>query len=126
MSCKFNIENIEGILYFKDTPVIDFKIVNWTLVYAKDLSNGRFYPWEMHVMGLNYGAFNSFFNDRVVREHAQDIRMYLDFLGLKFYDFNEMILKMNGWDALGCHWVKFKDKGAKCWNDILTQKYPIY
>lgn len=124
--CKYNIENIEGILQFKDIELIDFKIANWELIYAKDLSGGNHYPWEMHTMGLTYGAFNEFFNDRVVRNNTQDIRMYLDFLKLEHYDFNKMILKMNGWDALGLIWVKFKNIGAQNWNEILTQKYPIF
>lgn len=123
---KYNISDIEGILYCKDEPLIDFKIVGFRLVYVRDLSNGRKHPCYFRELGLTYTAFNSFFNDRVVRDYAQDLRDYLDFLNLRFYDFNQIVKKMNGWDSLGLYWVKFKDKGAKCWNDILTQKYPIY
>jgi len=123
---KYNIRDIEGVLHFKDVPVIDFKITGMSLEYARDLSKGRYYPIHMNVLGLTYVAFNSFFNDRVVRDYAQDLRDYLDFLGLKYYDFNEIVKKMNGWDSLGLWWVRFPDRGARCWNDIMTQKYPIY
>lgn len=95
-------------------------------MYAKDLSNGEFYPFEFRVLGLSYEAFNNFFNKRVVRWYAQDLRMYLDTMGLKYYDFDALIKKMNGWDAIGCQWVKFENMGAKCWEDIQTQSYPIY
>lgn len=123
---KYNIKNIEGILYYKDISIVDFKIQNMKLIYCKDLSNGNHHPWQLAMLGLNYEAFNTFFNDRVVRDHAQDIRDYLDYLGLRHYDFEEMIKKMNGWDALGLFWIKFNNIGAKCWNDILNQRYPIY
>lgn len=46
-------------------------------------------------------------------------------MGLKFYDFQALIKKMNGWNAVGYHWIKFDNVGAKCWNDIITQHYPI-
>lgn len=126
MENRHNIMNIQGILHYKDIPLIDFKISNMKLVYARDLSGGDYYPCEMFLLGLTYDAFNTFFNERVVREHAQWIRDYLDQMGLKHYDFEEMIKKMNGWDATGFHWVRFPDTGATCWEDILTQKYPVY
>lgn len=125
MDNKFNILNIQGILMYEDTPLIDFKISHCRLIYVKDLSNRRYYPWEFTEIGLTYEAFNTFFNDRVVMEHAQDIRYYLEDMGLKFYDFQALIKKMNGWDGVGNHWIKFDNMGAKCWSDILKQKYPI-
>ena len=125
MDNKYFIERIKGILYYEDIPLIDFCISGYQLIYAKEINKVR-YPVYMYVLGLTYEAFNSFFNDRVVRDHAQDLRDYLDFLKLKHYDFDQMIIKMNGWDALGNWWVRFEDMGAQCWNDILTQKYPIY
>lgn len=125
-SDKFNIGEISGILHYKDIPLIDFSINGFRVVYAKDLSGGKYYPYHFHVAGLTYHAFNAFFNDRVVREHAQDMRDYLDTMRLRHYDFDELIKKMNGWDALGYHWVKFTNIGAKNWRDICTQRYPIY
>ena len=47
-------------------------------------------------------------------------------MNLKYYDFEALIKKMNGWNAIGYHWIKFDNMGAKCWNDIIHQKYPIY
>jgi hypothetical protein len=123
---KYNICDIEGILYNRDTPLIDFKIKDFKLIYAKDLSGGKLYPYEFAFMGLKYIAFNTFFNERVVRENAMWMRDYLDCMGLQHYDFEQLIKKMNGWNGVGNFWIKFKDMGAQCWNDIMTQKYPIY
>ena len=125
MEYKYYINNIKGILYHKDTPLIDFEIKNTHLVYAKDLSNGELYPFEFEMFGLNYAAFNSFFNERVVRNHTQYLRDYLDGMGLRHYDMEELVKRMNGWNGVGYFWVKFDNIGAKCWNDIISQKYPI-
>ena len=70
MDNKFNILDIKGILMYQDIPLIDFKISHCRLLYAKDLSMGKYYPWEFAEIGLTYKAFNTFFNDRVVREHT--------------------------------------------------------
>lgn len=123
---KYFICDIAGTLYYKDTQLIEFEIHNMKLIYAKDLSGGKLYPFEFAYMGLSYLSFNTFFNQRVVRENAMYMRDYLDCMGLDHYDFEELIKKMNGWNAVGNFWVRFKDMGAQCWNDIITQKYPIY
>lgn len=126
MSDSYLIMDIAGILYHKDIPLIDFEISGTSLRKAIDISKGKYHPFEFRMLGLTYEAFNIFFNERVVPRTAMDIWEYLHFLGLKHYDFNEMIKKMNGWDALGTLWVRFPNIGAKCWDDIWTQKYPIY
>lgn len=126
MDHKFQIMDMQGVLHYKDIPLVDFKIFHTKLIYARDLSKGSYYPCEMFLLGLTYEAFCAFFNERVVREHAQWVWDYLHQMGLGHYDFEELIKKMNGWDATGFHWVKFPDMGAKCWEDIVRQKYPIY
>ena len=123
---KFCIGEVSGVLHYRDIPLVDFSINGFQLLYAKDLSGGKYYPFHLAIGGLNYGSFNAFFNDRVVREHAQDIRDYLNSMGLGYYDFDALIKKNNGWDAIGCHWIRFPSIGAKSWHDILTQKHPIY
>lgn len=123
---KYYMCDIEGTLYYKDTPVIEFCIKNYTLQYAKDLSGGKYYPHQLFTLGVNYLGFNTFFNDRVVRDNAMWIRDYLDKMGLKYYDMEELVKKTNGWDVLGLHWIKFKDIGAKCYDDLFKQRYPIY
>lgn len=46
-------------------------------------------PCEPRVNGMSYVSLNSFFRRRVVPDYAQDIREYLDAIGLAHYDFEE-------------------------------------
>lgn len=77
-------------------------------------------------MGITYAGINHFFAERVVRYGAQEIEDYLDFLELKQYDFEQIVKKLNGWNALDNYWLKFKGIGASSWNEVTTQRYPIF
>ena len=41
------INNLMGTLYYFNTPIIEFKIEDRKLIYANDLSNGKYYPHEL-------------------------------------------------------------------------------
>lgn len=55
------INNLKGILYYIDTPLLDFEIKNRELVRAEDLSGKKLYPFELSRLGVNYGSINVFF-----------------------------------------------------------------
>lgn len=112
-------------MYFQDVPLFEFRIVNRELISYKDLSHQEYWPCEPRMNGMSYISINNFFQRRVVPDYAQDIKEYLEAIGLRYYDFEELIKRNNGGNHLDFFWVKFPDKGARCWNDILTQKYPI-
>lgn len=126
MGREYFIWNMKGVLLCEDLSLVDFEIKERQLIYARDLSNGERYPWALFRYGLTYQGFNTFFNMRVVRDYAQDLRDYLECMGLKAYDFEALVKKMNGWNALDMYWVRFDDLGARCWADICSQKYPIF
>lgn len=119
------IKNIEGILCCMDTEVCEFCIKDRELVHFKDLSNRQLYFWELYNFGPSYRSFNDFFNRRVVKEHAMDIREYLNDMGLEHYDFEELIKRNNGSNH-GPFWIKFKDIGAQSWNELQHTRMPIY
>lgn len=127
---RHNIKNIEGTLMYKDTPLVEFCIVNYNTTYVKELNrkeNFCIYPVEfMFDDAVTYGDLNDFFKHHVVQDGAQDIMEYLHALGLKHYDLDEIVKRKNGYNHVGYYWVKFKNRGATCWEEIRKQKYPIY
>lgn len=120
------IRNLKGTMYYQDTPIVEFEIKNRELVQFEDLSNGKYWFAELGLWGETYVAFNEFFKRRVVQDYAMYLREYLDACGLESYDFEEIVKRNNGSNHLDMFWVKFENIGAKCFNDIWQQEYPIY
>lgn len=107
------INNLKGILYFLDTPLMDFEIKNRELIKATDLNNGKLYPWELAKLGTSYGSFVKFFQRRTMREGCMFYQEHLRALGMDKMDFDLYIKKNNGNNHLDNYWVKFEDFGAK-------------
>jgi hypothetical protein len=114
----------------EDIPLVDFKVVNCRLisVYEYDRANNmRLYPAEfMFDDAVTYGDLDDYFKNHVVEDGAQDIHNYLVSLGLKTYDLDEIVKRLNGNNFINFFWVKFQNMGAKTWKEIMTQRYPIY
>lgn len=127
---RHNIKNLEGVLMYKDTPLVEFCIQNYRATYIKefDRENNMFmYPVEFRFDdAVTYGDINDYFKHHVVEDGAQDIIPYLHELGLSYYDFDEIVKRNNGYDHLGFRWVKFEGIGASTWQELRTQRYPIY
>lgn len=119
------LRDLTGTLHYKDTPLCYFSMVNReivnSIIYTTD-----FLPPEIYQLGINYSSINSFFQYRVVRDYAQYIGEYLESLGLKYYDFEEIVKRNNGWNHSDYYWMKFDYFGARGWKEIQTQEYPIY
>lgn len=124
MSYQYYLYDLEGVLYRKDKAVIEFCIKDRQLISYKVLSHDDL-PYDLYVSGVSYNSFNEFFKYRVVLDNSQDIRYYLNSFNLAHYDFNELVVKNNGWNHLDYYWVRFTDKGASSWKEICTQRYPI-
>lgn len=112
------INNLKGILYYIDNPLLDFEIKNRELIKAEDLSGGRFYPWELAKLGVSYGSFNQFFQRRTMREGCMFYREHLRAIGMDKMDFDLYIRKNNGNNHLDNYWVKFEDGGARCFAEL--------
>ena len=112
------INNLKGILYYLDTPLLDFEIKDRELIKAVDLSGGHLYPYELARLGVTYGNINKFFQRRTMREGCMFYREHLRALGMETMDFDLYIKKNNGNNHLDNYWVKFEDFGAKCFQDI--------
>lgn len=112
------INNLKGILYYIDNPLLDFEIKNRKLIKAEDLSGGRFYPWELAKLGVSYGSFNQFFQRRTMREGCMFYMEHLHALGMDKMDFDLYIRKNNGNNHLDNYWVKFEDGGARCFAEL--------
>ena len=113
------IRNLAGILYYLDTPLLDFEIRERDLVKAVDLNGGKLFPPELAVYGVNYGNINAFFQRRTMRENCMFYREHLQNIGMSRFDFDEYIRKNNGNNNLDNYWVKFPDFGATCFADFL-------
>ena len=116
MSREYFIKNMKGILHYQNMPLLDFEIKNRELVKGVDLSGQRYWPPEIKVWGLSYVHLNDFFSRRVVPDNQM----------LLHDNFEEMIKRRNGANGVDDYWVKFDGIGASTFEEIGTQKYPIY
>ena len=116
------INNLKGILYYLDTPLLDFEVKDRELIKAIDLSNKKLYPYELAKLGVSYGSFNKFFQRRTMREGCMFYHEHLRALGMEKMDFDLYIKKNNGNNHLDNYWVKFEDFGATCWQDIVNME----
>ena len=126
MSREYFIKNMKGILHYQNMPLLDFEIKNRELVKGVDLSGQRYWPPEIKVWGLSYVHLNDFFSRRVVPDNQMLLHDYLQAMNLESYNFEEMIKRRNGANGVDDYWVKFDGVGAKTFEEIRTQKYPIY
>ena len=126
MEREFFIRNLEGTLYYTDTPVFEFIIKDCKIIHFKDLSGRKFYPPEIYTWGVETINFTEFFRRRVVPYYAMDSFEYVKGMGLERYDFEELIKRNNGWNHVDLYWLKMNGIGANSWEEIQTQDYPIY
>ena len=115
------ITNLEGILYYLETPLLDFQIRERRLVWFKDLSGGRFYPPELALFGVSYGNFNEFFQRRTMKEGCMLYREHLKAIGMQEkFDFDRYILLNNGNNHLDNYWVRFDGYGAQSFRELIA------
>lgn len=119
------INNLSGILYYLDKPLLDFTISNRRLVKAINLSDSAYFPPELALHGITYGNINSFFERRTLKKNCMSYREHLKAIGMDSFDFDLYITKNNGNNNLDNYWIKFDNLGAKCFSDICNQDYPI-
>ncbi len=112
------INNLKGILYYLDTPLLDFEVRDRRLVKAVDLNEGRLFPPELALYGITYGNLNEFFERRTMKEGCMFYREHLRNIGMERFDFDAYIRHNNGNNNLDNYWVRFEDFGAKCFADI--------
>lgn len=113
------IRNLRGVLYYINTPLLDFEITDRRLIKADNLSGGRFFPPELAVYGVNYGNINEFFERRTMKEGCMFYREHLKAIGMEMFDFDEYIKKNNGNNNLDNYWVRFEDFGARSFEEIV-------
>ena len=120
------INNLQGILYYLDTPLLDFEVKDRNLIKAVDLNGGNLYPMELAVWGISYGNLNAFFERRTMKEGCMFYQEHLKAIGMERFDFDTYIRKNNGNNNLDNYWVKFPDFGAKCFRDIAEHNSCIW
>ena len=119
------LQNLKGILYHKDMPLLQFEIKDKQLVSWQDLSGQKMWPAEFKVWGVSYRNFNEFFRRRVVEEHTMFMREWLNALGLEEYDFEKIIKVHSGCNNLDYYWVKMEGAPYQCWDEISKQQWPM-
>lgn len=112
------INNLKGILYYLDEPLLDFEIKDRQLIKAENLSGGRLFPPELALYGISYGNINEFFERRTMKEGSMFYREHLNAIGMKRFDFDLYIMHNNGNNNLDNYWVRFEDFGARSFADI--------
>jgi len=114
------IQNLKGILYYLDTPLLDFEIRDRRLIKAENLSGGDYFPWELAVYGISYGNLNAFFERRTMKEGSMLYMRHIKNIGMERFDFDTYIKKNNGNNMLDNYWVKFEDFGAGSFSDFYS------
>lgn len=112
------IRNLAGVLYYLDTPLLDFEIKDRKLLKAVDLNEGKLFPPELALYGVDYGNINLFFQRRTMKESCMYYREHLRNIGMDKFDFDEYIKKNNGNNNLDNYWVKFDGFGVKRFADL--------
>lgn len=112
------INNLKGILYYLNNPLLDFEIKDRSLIKAVNLSDGKLFPPELALYGISYGNINEFFERRTMKEGCMFYREHLKAIGMMKFDFDEYIKLNNGNNHLDNYWIKFEDFGAKSFEDI--------
>lgn len=113
------INNLKGILFYFDTPLLDFEIKDRQLIRAIDLNEGKLFPPELAIYGITYSNINDFFERRTMKEGCMLYHENLKSIGMNEFDFDKYIMIKNGNNNLDNYWVKFEDFGAKCFNDFM-------
>lgn len=100
------LRNFSGILMYKNIPLFYFNIENGRLVsYTLKKKDKKYFPFEFSFWDISYKTLNSFFRERVVLDGSQDIRQYLNELGLEKYDFEKIVKLNSGRNYLDEYWV---------------------
>lgn len=113
------IENLKGVLYFLETPLLDFEIRDRELITADNLSQGRFFPWELARYGVSYGNLNAFFQRRTMKEGCMFYREHLEAIGMKEFNFDQYIVLNNGNNHLDNYWLRFDGFGAQSFQELM-------
>ncbi len=119
------INNLSGVLYYLNVPLLDFEIKDRRLNRAIDLNDGKLFPPELACFGISYGNLNDFFARRTIEEGCMYYREHLSAYGMECFDFDQYIISHNGNNNLDNYWVKFDGFGANSFEEICTQDYPI-
>jgi len=119
------INNLKGILYYLDTPLLDFEVYERQLIKADDLSAGKLFPQELILYGITYGNLNAFFNRRTLKEGCMYYQNHLRAYGMDTMDFDRYIMMNNGNNHLDNYWVRFDGFGARTFSEICSQEYPV-
>ena len=101
------IRNLKGVLYYLDTPLLDFEIRDRRLIKAVNLSGGALFPPELALYGISYGNLNAFFERRTMKEGCMNYREHLKNIGMDRFDFDEYIRRNGGSNMLDNYWVEF-------------------
>ncbi len=126
MSKEHFIKNLKGTMYHQNLALFEFEIKDRQLISCHDLSNQKWWPMEPKEFGMSYRSLNDFFRRRVVQDYAMWLSDYLEGMGLSCYNFEELVKRNNGSNHLDEYWIRFDGIGAQCYDEIWTQKYPIY
>ena len=112
------INDLKGVLYFLDTPILDFEVRDRKLIKAVDMNEGKLFPPELALYGVTYGNLNEFFERRTMKEGCMYYREHLKNIGMERFDFDDYIRLNNGNNHLDNYWVRFEGRGANCFAEL--------
>ena len=112
-----SLGNIGGILYNKDTPIIEFKCERGQIKILKMLTDDlRILPIEFTTRATQRIALTEFLFDQVTPETRIGYNEVLASLPVQYYDVERMLRWFHGYMFGYPYWIK-QDDDVTCWED---------
>lgn len=110
------IGNLGGTLYYEDTPLLEFKFINGSLVNCVLLveEGTPMLPFEIHSLGVNETAIKRFWEERITPHTRQGIDEYLSTTPVKYYHPERMLRYCSGKCIHDKYWLDCDDDNS-CW-----------
>lgn len=104
------LQNFDGLMLWKDTPILDFTIKDGEILkWEKHEENSNDYPIEFTYDFTPHGL-NSFLENRLVPPTRQDLQRVLHDLGINEYNWDDIIAANYGLCTDDCYW--FRQRGS--------------
>lgn len=104
---RYRLMNYEGTLFWKDLPIVDFKIENGYSVYFKLYpENEKYYPFEFRYVKPNCETLQRIIADRMIPPTRQGLDRLLKRIGLAEYSYDGLIRINHGLCTDDYYWFR--------------------
>lgn len=110
-----SVGNMGGVLYWKDTPLIEFKFKRGMLMNIEKLTDDKgLLPFEITEHGLEDGL-EMFIVERPTPDTRIGIHEELKKTPIQYYNVERMLRYCHAQSVHDCYWIK-QDDDVFCWD----------